>query len=144
MNSAAYEHCWIGDARVDLPVDLEQLHEQLVAWFPHGQAGLRKALTVVRQVNEQLHLIPKMSGFWDNVTIPFRTPQLGKYSLFSLKPVMDWRIQDPLLQGILNVQCGGKLAGACGKSASRCTAPWWATSTSARICWLRWSKPPTP
>ncbi len=106
MNPAAYEHCWIGDERVDLPADFGQLYEQLAARFPHEREGLRKYLTVVRQVNEQLHLIPKMSGFWDNITIPFRTAQLGKYGLFSLKRVMDWHIKDPLLQGILNVQCG--------------------------------------
>ncbi|MCI1186397.1 NAD(P)/FAD-dependent oxidoreductase [Hymenobacter sp. DH14] len=106
MNPAAYEHCWIGNERVDLPADFEELYEQLAARFPHEREGLRKYLTVVRQVNEQLHLIPKMSGFWDNITIPFRTAQLGKYGLFSLKRVMDWHIKDRLLQGILNVQCG--------------------------------------
>jgi phytoene dehydrogenase-like protein len=47
-----------------------------------------------------------MDGFWDNVTIPFRTAQLGKYGLFSLRKVIGWHIKDPLLQKVLNIQCG--------------------------------------
>ena len=106
MNPAAYEHCWIGDERVNLPAGFDQLYEQLAVRFPHERVGLQKYLTVVRQVNEQLHRIPKMHGFWDTITIPFRTAQLGKYGLFSLKKVIDWHIKDPLLKSILNVQCG--------------------------------------
>lgn len=106
MNPAGYEHCWIGDERVDLPAGPEALYTTLAARFPHEREGLRKYLTVVQQVNEQLHLVPRMNGFWDTLTIPYRTAQLGKYGLFSLKRVMDWHIKDPLLQGILNVQCG--------------------------------------
>jgi phytoene dehydrogenase-like protein len=47
-----------------------------------------------------------MNGFWDAVTIPWRTRHLGKYGLFTLKTVIDWHIKDPLLKMILNVQCG--------------------------------------
>ena len=106
MNPAGYEHCWIGPERVDLPAGIGQLGEALTRRFPHEAKGLREYLKVVQQVNEQLHLIPRMNGFWDNVTIPFRTAQLGKYGLFSLRRVLDWHIKDPLLKGILNVQCG--------------------------------------
>jgi all-trans-retinol 13,14-reductase len=106
MNPQAYEHCWIGNERVDLPADIDQLSEHLIRRFPHEQAGIRKYLQLVSIVNDQLQLIPRMKGFWDNLTIPFRTAQLGKYGLFSLKRVIDWHIKDPLLKGILNVQCG--------------------------------------
>ena len=106
MNPTGYEHCWIGPERVDLPAGIDQLGDALAQRFPHEEKGLRQYLKVVQQVNEQLQLIPKMHGFWDNVTIPFRTAQLGKYGLFSLRRVMDWHIQDPLLRGVLNVQCG--------------------------------------
>ncbi|MGI4862392.1 MAG: phytoene desaturase family protein [Janthinobacterium lividum] len=106
MNPTGYEHCWIGPARVDLPAGIGHLGAALARQFPHEEKGLREYLKVVQQVNEQLHLIPKMNGFWDNVTIPFRTAQLGKYGLFSLRRVLDWHIKDPLLKGVLNVQCG--------------------------------------
>jgi phytoene dehydrogenase-like protein len=47
-----------------------------------------------------------MNGFWDKVTIPWRTRHLGKYALFSLKRVIGWHVKDPLLKIILNTQCG--------------------------------------
>jgi all-trans-retinol 13,14-reductase len=106
MNPAGYEHCWIGTEQVDLPAGIGHLGDALARRFPHEEKGLKDYLKVVQQVNDQLHLIPKMNGFWDNVTIPFRTAQLGKYGLFSLRRVMDWHIKDPLLKGVLNVQCG--------------------------------------
>jgi len=106
MNPAGYEHCWIGGERFDLPAGVDNLFESLAARFPRERKGLRKYLDLVRTVNEQLQLIPRMKGFWDNITIPFRTAQLGKYGLFSLKRVINWHIQDPLLKAVLNVQCG--------------------------------------
>ena len=106
MNPAAYEHCWIGDERIDMPAGIENLQESLTKRFPAEKKGLAKYLKLVKQVSSQLQIIPKMNGFWDNITIPFRTAQLGKYGLFSLKKVIGWHIKDPLLQKVLNVQCG--------------------------------------
>ena len=106
MNAKAYEHCRIGDARIDLPANVEALYESLAERFPKEKKGLKKYLQLIRNVSEQLYLIPKMSGFWDNITIPYRTRHLGKYGLFSLKRVVGWHIKDPLLQKVLNIQCG--------------------------------------
>lgn len=106
MNPAAYEHCLIGGERIDMPAGAEQLFESLSKRFPHEKKGLKKYLKLIQQVSRQLYLIPKMNGVWDNVTIPFRTAQLGKYGLFSVKRVIDWHIKDPLLKQVLNVQCG--------------------------------------
>lgn len=106
MNKAAYEHCWIGEERIDMPAGVEQLHESLSKRFPAEKAGLKKYLKTVCDVSRQLQIILKMSGFWDHLTIPIRTRHLGKYGLFSLKKVIDWHIKDPLLKKVLNVQCG--------------------------------------
>ncbi|MEO8583316.1 MAG: NAD(P)/FAD-dependent oxidoreductase, partial [Flavitalea sp.] len=106
MNASAYEHCLIDGERFDLPAGVEDLYESLSRRFPHEQKGLKKYLKLVQQVSSQLYLIPKMNGLWDNLTIPFRTAQLGKYGLFSVKKVIDWHINDPLLKQVLNVQCG--------------------------------------
>ena len=106
MNPSAYEHCWIGDEKIDMPAGLGHLEKSLAERFPAERNGLKKYLKLVKQVSTQLQLIPKMNGFWDNITIPFRTAQLGKYGLFSLKKVIGWHIKDPLLQRVLNVQCG--------------------------------------
>jgi phytoene dehydrogenase-like protein len=106
MNPKAYEHCWIGDNHIDLPANRDKLFETLAEKFPKEKKGLRKYLDLIENVSEQLYLIPKMSGFWDNITIPYRTRHLGKYALFSLKRVISWHIKDPLLQKVLNIQCG--------------------------------------
>jgi all-trans-retinol 13,14-reductase len=106
MKKEAYEHCWIGDERIDMPAGMDELYNTLSDRFPAEKKGLKKYLKVVEQVSKQIYLIPKMSGFWDNISIPFRTPQLGKYGMFSLKRVIDWHIKDPLLKKVLNIQCG--------------------------------------
>jgi phytoene desaturase len=106
MNPKGYEHCWIGNEKIDMPAGIDALHESLSKRFPKERNRLKKYLTLVRNVSHQIQLIPKMKGFWDNLTIAFRTRHMGKYGLFSLKRVIDWHIKDPLLKAILNVQCG--------------------------------------
>ena len=106
MNAKAYEHCWIGEDRIDLPADVSKLYKSLAERFPKEKKGIKKYLELVQNVSRQLYLIPKMNGFWDNITIPYRTRHLGKYGLFSLKRVLGWHIKDALLKRVLNIQCG--------------------------------------
>jgi phytoene dehydrogenase-like protein len=61
---------------------------------------------LIRNVGRQLQLIPKVKGLWQQLTIPFRTKHMGKYSPFTLKRVINWHVKDPLLQNILNIQFG--------------------------------------
>ncbi len=106
MNKDAYEHCWIGDERIDMPAGIENLSESLSQKFPKEKKGIKKYLKLVKKVSTEIFLIPKMNGFWDNITIAYRTRHLGKYGLFSLKRVIGWHIKDPLLKSVLNIQCG--------------------------------------
>jgi phytoene dehydrogenase-like protein len=106
MNKDAYEHCWIGDERFDIPADFELFKTRLGKRFPKEKKNISKYLDMVKEVSRQLQLIPKMDGFWDTITIPWRTRHMGKYGLFSLRRVIDWYLKDPLLKRILNVQCG--------------------------------------
>ena len=106
MNAAAYEHCWIGDDRIDMPADIDKLVTSLSERFPNERKGIKKYLNLVKTVSTELFLIPKMNGFWDNITIAYRTRHLGKFGLFSLKRVIGWYIKDPLLKKVLNIQCG--------------------------------------
>lgn len=106
MNPKGYEHCWIGEERFDIPAGFDAFMDALIARFPHEKKGIKKYLNTIRDVSRELQLIPKINGFWDKVTIPWRTRHLGKYGLFSLKRVIDWHVKDPLLKIILNVQCG--------------------------------------
>ena len=106
MNPKGFEHCWIEDERFDYPSNFEDFRAALIARFPHEKKGINKYLTLVKNVGRQLQLIPKVRGFWQQITIPFRTKHMGKYSPFSLKRVINWHVKDPLLQSILNVQFG--------------------------------------
>jgi all-trans-retinol 13,14-reductase len=106
MNKDAYEHCWIGDERIDMPAGIDNLVDSLSEKFPKEKKGIKKYLKLVKTVSKELFLIPKMNGFWDNVTIAYRTRHLGKYGLFRLKRVIGWHIKDPLLKSVLNIQCG--------------------------------------
>lgn len=106
MNKKAYEHCHLGTHKIDMPAGLNNLYEHLAGRFPHERKNIKKYLDLVDRVSEQILLIPKMKGFWDHLTIPFRTRHMGKYGLFSLKRVIDWHIKDPVLKGVLNIQCG--------------------------------------
>jgi len=106
MNKDAYEHCWIADERIDMPAGADNLEASLITRFPKEKKGIKKYLKLVKQVSKEIFLISTMKGFWDNVTIFYRTRHLGKYGLFSLKRVIGWHIKDPLLKSVLNIQCG--------------------------------------
>lgn len=106
QNPDAFEHCWIGDERFDYPADFKTFENRLIERFPHEKKNIIKYLKLVTNIGEQLGLIPKIRGLWQQITIPFRTKHMGKYSPFSLKRVLGWYIKDPLLKRILSVQYG--------------------------------------
>ncbi len=106
MNKNSYEHCWLGDKKIDMPAGFNNLYESLANRFPKEQKNLKKYIELVKKVSDQVFLIPEMRTFWDHLTIPFRTRHMGKYGLFSLKRVIDWHLKDPLLKAVLNIQCG--------------------------------------
>lgn len=89
------------------PGYFDQLVKALVKRFPKEEKSIIKYLNLVRNVSAELQLLPNVEGFWQHLTIPFRTKLMGKYALFSLKRVIDWHIKDPLLKKILNIQFGG-------------------------------------
>jgi phytoene dehydrogenase-like protein len=106
MNPDAYEHAWIGEERFDFPSNLEQLINRLSERFPEERKSIHTYLNLVRNVSEQLYSLPYFKGFWQKLTIPYKTRHMGKYGLFSLRKVMNWHIKNPLLKNILNIQCG--------------------------------------
>lgn len=106
MNKNAYEHCHLGDKKIDMPAGLDNLYKNLASEFPNEKKNLKKYLDIVEKVSTQILLLPALRTFWDHVLVPFRTRHMGKYGLFSLKRVIDWYIKDPVLKGVLNIQCG--------------------------------------
>lgn len=106
MNPSAHEHAYIGEERFNFPGNFDDLVSALVEKFPKEEKNIKKYLNLVRTVSAELQLLPNVEGFWQHLTIPFRTKHMGKYALFSLKRVIDWHIKDPLLKKILNIQFG--------------------------------------
>jgi all-trans-retinol 13,14-reductase len=106
MNKKAYEHCWINGEKFDIPAGIENWKKSLATRFPKEEKNINNYLTLVERVSLELQLIPKLKGFWQNITVPFRTKHFGKFALFSLKRVIGWYIKNPLLKSVLNVQCG--------------------------------------
>ncbi|PWA09088.1 phytoene desaturase family protein [Flavobacterium laiguense] len=106
MNKNGYERGIIGDETFNFPSGVENLIKVLVDRFPKEEKNIKEYLTLVQRVSRELQLIPKLKGFWQNITVPFRTKHFGKFSLFPLKRVIGWHIKDPLLKAVLNLQCG--------------------------------------
>ncbi|RAR71518.1 phytoene desaturase family protein [Flavobacterium aciduliphilum] len=106
MNPQAYEHCLIGNEKIDYPSGIENLEKTLSERFPKEAKNIKEYLALVVKVNYELQLMPKLKGWWQKITVPFRTKHFGKFSLFSLKRVVGWHVKDPLLQTVLNIQCG--------------------------------------
>lgn len=106
MNPKAYEHVHIGNHRFDYPDNPEELESRLIKRFPKEEKGIRKYLRLIRLASEELYSLPYIKGFWQKLTLPYRTRHFGKYGLFSLRRVINWHIKDPLLKNILNIQCG--------------------------------------
>ena len=106
MNPDAYEHVHIGETRFDFPANFDALIDRLSARFPKEKIRIGKYLNLIRLVSEELYSLPYIKGFWQKLTLPYRTRHFGRYGLFSVRRVINWHIKDPLLKNILNIQCG--------------------------------------
>lgn len=106
MNKKAYEHCLINGEKFDIPAGVENWKKSLATRFPEEEKNINEYLTLIQRVSLELQLIPQLKGFWQKITVPFRTKNFGKNALFPLKRVISWYIKNPLLKSVLNVQCG--------------------------------------
>lgn len=106
MNPDAYEHVHVGKERFDFPSSFDELVARLSQRFPKEKKRIHKYLNLIRTVSRELYSMPYIQGFWQKLTLPYRTRHFGKYGLFSLRRVIGWHIKDPLLKNILNIQCG--------------------------------------
>jgi all-trans-retinol 13,14-reductase len=106
MNTEAFEHCVIGEEKFDLPAGYDNIAEVLSRRFPDDARGIKSYLRLVRKVNEQMLLMPRLKGFWQLITAPFRTKDFAHHAPFTLKRVIGWHIKNPLLRAVLNTQCG--------------------------------------
>ena len=106
MNPNGYEHVHIGEEKFDFPANFDKLVSRLSERFPKEKKNISKYLNLTKKVSKELYSIPYIKGFWQKLTLPYRTRHFGKYGLFSVRRVIGWHIKNPLLKNILNIQCG--------------------------------------
>lgn len=106
MNTDAFEHCIINGERFDLPAGFDNMAASLSKRFPEDAAQIKKYFTLVDKVNYQMQLMPKLKGFWQFITAPFRTKDFVHHVPFTLKKIVKRYTKNPLLTAVLNTQCG--------------------------------------
>ena len=106
MNVKGYDRCIIGSEVYNIPAGVHNFQSMLISRFPAEEKNIKEYLTLIQRVTDELRLIPQLKGWWQKLTVPFRTKHFGKFALFSLKRVIGWHIKDPKLQAVLNSQCG--------------------------------------
>jgi all-trans-retinol 13,14-reductase len=106
MNAEAFEHCYINGEKFDVPAGYDNVVSALGQRFPDDKKKIRKYLALVKKVNEQIHYMPKIKTFWQIITAPFKTATFVHNVPFTLQRVLRRHIKNPLLEAVLNVQCG--------------------------------------
>lgn len=106
MNPKAFEHCHIGNEKIDLPAGYDNMAQALGNRFPQHSKNIKKYLGLVKKVNEEIHYMPTIKTLWQVLTAPFKTHHFVHNMPFSLKKVSGRYTKDPLLSAVLNVQCG--------------------------------------
>lgn len=106
MNPDGYEHVQIGQQFMDIPSGKQATIERFKQRFPADARGIEDYFDLVDKICRQLPIVPETKTLLDFLTVPFRTREMGRYGLFSLKRTLDDRMSDPLLKAFLSIQCG--------------------------------------
>ena len=106
MNPDGYEHIQIGNQFIDIPSGKQAAIDRFKQRFPADARGIEDYFFLVEKICRQLSVVPETRSFLDFLTVPFRTREMGRYGLFSLKRTLDDRMSDPLLKAFLSIQCG--------------------------------------
>ncbi|MFL9844671.1 phytoene desaturase family protein [Flavobacterium rhizosphaerae] len=106
MNKHAFEHCCIGDKKIDLPAGFNAMGDALAKHFPQEKGKIKKYLQLVDKVNTQLQYMPTIRGLRQTLTAPFKTAAFVHHAPYRLKKIIGRYIKDPLLKAVLNIQCG--------------------------------------
>lgn len=106
MNPKAFEHCIIDGVKYEIPAGLDNMASAVGSYFPSEAKGISKYIRLVKKVNYQMMLMPRLRGFWQLATSPFRTATFVHHMPFSLNTIISRYVKDPLAKAVLNVQCG--------------------------------------
>ena len=106
QNVKGYDHAFVGKNRFDLPAGKDNLIQNLQELFPKERKDIKRYVNVVDAARKELNVISDAKTALDQLLLPFRMSNLGRYALFTLERVISWYIKDPLLKAYLNIQCG--------------------------------------
>lgn len=106
MNPHGFEHIRIGDATFDMPSGKEAMVECFRKRFPDQAKGIDGYFSLVSTICKEMQCIPETKSILDFITVPFRTWNMGRYSIYSLEHILHKFISDPLLRAFLSIQCG--------------------------------------
>lgn len=106
INPDGYDHVRAGGLSFDFCSGHDALVERLCARFPEDQRGIRDFIHLSKTIRDELTELANNRGFFNTLTLPYRTRHMGRYGFYSLKRILEDRIQNPDLRGLLSVQCG--------------------------------------
>lgn len=106
QNPEHYEHCDIAGVKFDYHAHLPTQTNRLQSQFPGDREGIGKYMELLQNLVQELPKIFEIKNFKDVLLMPYRTRHIGRYGLYSLKRILDGWISDPVVKGILSIQCG--------------------------------------
>ncbi len=106
LNPDGYEHVRSPEAGFDFPAGREALRARMCERFPADAKGIEEYLFLLGSIHDQMEEIPNTKGFFQTLTLPYRTRHMGRYGGYSLQRILNDRVKDPTARGVLSVQCG--------------------------------------
>lgn len=106
LNTDGFDHVTVGNERFDYPTGAEAFQRRLIERFPHERAGIESVLRTVRQVTDEVGMLPNLSTGWRRLLLPIKARHLLFQGMQTWGSVVNRQISDPLLRAILAAQCG--------------------------------------
>ncbi|HSQ64387.1 MAG TPA: NAD(P)/FAD-dependent oxidoreductase [Polyangiaceae bacterium] len=106
LSPDGYDHVLVGSERFDIPSGFARYFERLVERFPGERDGLRRYFDTLHAVTLDVQKCDHLLSFPEVLTVPFRAPSLMRYGFTRLAPLLERRVRDPFLRGVLSAQCG--------------------------------------
>ncbi|GEM_PF-111850 len=106
INPDGYDHVRAGDITFDFCAGKDALLERFCSRFPNERKGITEYLTLAKTIRDELGELANTRGFIQTLTVPYRTRHMGRYGMYSLSRILNDRIKDPTVRGLLSVQCG--------------------------------------
>jgi phytoene dehydrogenase-like protein len=124
LNPDGYDHVVLGDDietafRFDIPAGYDALQDRLIARFPSEASGIRRYLSTLRAVAEELQTMSRgrrarktllgsrrLARWSHTATMPLHTPNLARWGLRPLSHLLNATVSDPHLRAVLSAQVG--------------------------------------